>query len=113
MELCKFIARRFFEQSRPDCFLFGSGKIAKAAEEGLNEHRIDDGAETGEYGGTMSEKNGVEPRVGMAKGDVDQNRGDCREKDELDGVEHRVVVVLGGGCQYRSCVKGPGVLNCR
>lgn len=89
MELCKLIACRLFEQSCPDGLLFGSGKTAKTAEqEGLDEHRIDDSANAGEYGETMSEKDRMEPRIGMAKGDVEQDRGNCREKDKLDGVEH-------------------------
>lgn len=104
MNFCKCIGCRLFEQSHPDCLLLGGWEIAEGAAEGLDEYRVDDGAEAGEYGGTMSEKDGIEPRVGMAKGDVDQNRGDCRENDKLNGIEHSEMVVLGGGCQYQSGV---------
>lgn len=98
MEFCKFTTSRFSEQSRPDRFLFGSREIAETAkEEWLDEHRMNDGADAGEYRETMSKENCMDPRVRMSKSNVNQDRGGGREYDELYVVEHVEIVVLGGG----------------
>jgi hypothetical protein len=97
MEFCECTTSRFSEQSRPDWLLVSSREIAEnAKEEWLDEHRINNGANAGEYRETMSKENGMDPRVRMSKSDIDQDRGEGREYDELYVVEHVEIVVLGG-----------------
>lgn len=99
MESCKVTARRFLEESCPDCFLGGGGKVTKTATEGgLDEHRSADGAGAGKDGQTNGKKHDMRPRVGIATSDVDQDRDGCREQDQSDIVEHDEIVVSGSTC---------------